>query len=330
MGIEAIDLLGNYAVIAEEQGADLEQRLSERRSDLERAMTLRAEEQGRRDALQAELELARDELARAVESGAEEQGRVVRGSRPSLSSPGPSLPVRWSPGLRSRDVVKGSRPRSSSPGPKLPVRWSPGLRSRDVATRSRPSLSSPGPSLPAQSSPRPRSRAVARARGRATGRALGAGQDAVCCSWCGLGGRKVNHEPPPKTAYDQLVDDVRARVLDLIPSGATVLVASKGDDKLAQLDGRRAWHFPGGPDGRYPRVPPGRRYSGDRAARGHARPRRRSSRTTGDDTVVARPLRRPTASPRGSLCPPLLPRRALHDLFPPSRRPKCRHRIRSP
>ncbi|HJZ59185.1 MAG TPA: glycosyltransferase [Gemmataceae bacterium] len=42
--------------------------------------------------------------------------------------------------------------------------------------------------------------------------------------------------------------DALARV---IPPGATVLVVSRGDDELLRLAGRRAWHFPRDPDGRY-------------------------------------------------------------------------------
>jgi Sulfotransferase family len=52
-------------------------------------------------------------------------------------------------------------------------------------------------------------------------------------------------------AYRKLVEEVRARALELIPAGATVLVGSKGDDRLLRLEGRRGWHFPSGPDGRY-------------------------------------------------------------------------------
>jgi len=36
-----------------------------------------------------------------------------------------------------------------------------------------------------------------------------------------------------------------------IPAGAQVLVISKGDDALLRMGGRRAQHFPQGPDGRY-------------------------------------------------------------------------------
>jgi hypothetical protein len=36
-----------------------------------------------------------------------------------------------------------------------------------------------------------------------------------------------------------------------VPSGATVLIVSKGDDDLLRLDGRRGWHFPQTEDGTY-------------------------------------------------------------------------------
>jgi hypothetical protein len=62
--------------------------------------------------------------------------------------------------------------------------------------------------------------------------------------------------------HDRLVADVRARAREVIPSGATVLVAGKGDDALLELDDNRAWHFPAGPDGRYLGYHPG----GDTAA----------------------------------------------------------------
>jgi GT2 family glycosyltransferase len=51
-------------------------------------------------------------------------------------------------------------------------------------------------------------------------------------------------------AYDALVDDVRARLAGL-PAEATVLVVSRGDERLVDIPGRRAWHFPRTPDGRW-------------------------------------------------------------------------------
>jgi GT2 family glycosyltransferase len=51
--------------------------------------------------------------------------------------------------------------------------------------------------------------------------------------------------------YRELVERVRRRVAEVIPSNATVLVASRGDEELLRLDGRRAWHFPRSDDGGY-------------------------------------------------------------------------------
>jgi glycosyltransferase involved in cell wall biosynthesis/SAM-dependent methyltransferase len=51
--------------------------------------------------------------------------------------------------------------------------------------------------------------------------------------------------------YHELTDAVREAVRGSTPDGATVLVVSKGDDELLRLSGRRGWHFPRTPDGRY-------------------------------------------------------------------------------
>ncbi len=67
---------------------------------------------------------------------------------------------------------------------------------------------------------------------------------------------------PPRPDYDSLVSDLRARVADLIPSGATVLVAGKGDGALLRLQGSRGWHFPMAADGSYAGFHP----AGDTAA----------------------------------------------------------------
>ncbi len=55
---------------------------------------------------------------------------------------------------------------------------------------------------------------------------------------------------------------MRERAAELIPSGATVLVAGKGDEALLRLDGRTGWHFPMAEDGRYAGFHP----AGDTAA----------------------------------------------------------------
>ncbi len=56
---------------------------------------------------------------------------------------------------------------------------------------------------------------------------------------------------PLRREYEDLASEVRERATELIPSGATVLVAGKGDEALLRLDGRTGWHFPMVEDGRY-------------------------------------------------------------------------------
>src|SRR5205085_1170358 len=52
-------------------------------------------------------------------------------------------------------------------------------------------------------------------------------------------------------AYEQLIARIRDAVAASIPAGATVAVVSKGDPKLLELAGRRAWHLPQTPHGVY-------------------------------------------------------------------------------
>jgi GT2 family glycosyltransferase len=54
-----------------------------------------------------------------------------------------------------------------------------------------------------------------------------------------------------EASYRQLVRRIRETVRAALPCEATVLVLSKGDQGLLDLYGRRAWHFPQTPDGRY-------------------------------------------------------------------------------
>jgi hypothetical protein len=58
------------------------------------------------------------------------------------------------------------------------------------------------------------------------------------------------HGVSPKD-YRKLLDKVREAVRGAIPADATVLVISRGDDELLELDGRTAWHFPRLEDGKY-------------------------------------------------------------------------------
>ena len=52
-------------------------------------------------------------------------------------------------------------------------------------------------------------------------------------------------------AYRDLLQGIAAAVEEVIPAGATVLVVSKGDDRLLELNDRRALHFPQTPNGTY-------------------------------------------------------------------------------
>lgn len=49
--------------------------------------------------------------------------------------------------------------------------------------------------------------------------------------------------------YEPLVEHVREILSASLPAGSTVLVVSKGDERLVELDGLRGWHFPRTPDG---------------------------------------------------------------------------------
>jgi GT2 family glycosyltransferase len=59
-----------------------------------------------------------------------------------------------------------------------------------------------------------------------------------------------------KPEYEALTNRIRRRVAEAVPASATVLVVSRGDEQLLQLDGLRAWHFPqdqsGGWSGHHP------------------------------------------------------------------------------
>src|SRR5262245_31395247 len=49
--------------------------------------------------------------------------------------------------------------------------------------------------------------------------------------------------------YKQLILRIREVVDNVLPSDATVIVVSKGDDELLKLDRRKKWHFPQQEDG---------------------------------------------------------------------------------
>ena len=71
--------------------------------------------------------------------------------------------------------------------------------------------------------------------------------------------------PVSNQDYRQLIDRIRAAARAVLPPDATVLVVSRGDNDLLNLDGRNAWHFPREADGRYA----GHHPADDRAAISH-------------------------------------------------------------
>jgi GT2 family glycosyltransferase len=56
--------------------------------------------------------------------------------------------------------------------------------------------------------------------------------------------------------YQVLRRKIREAAVASLPADATVVVISKGDDELLEMDGRRAWHFPRDEAGRYANVYP--------------------------------------------------------------------------
>jgi GT2 family glycosyltransferase len=65
----------------------------------------------------------------------------------------------------------------------------------------------------------------------------------------GIDWQPHRHRPGP--AYRRLIAGIRDAVREVIPAGATVLVISKGDPDLLDLEGRDARHFPQDADGSY-------------------------------------------------------------------------------
>ncbi|MDX6634544.1 MAG: hypothetical protein QOF06_747 [Solirubrobacterales bacterium] len=63
--------------------------------------------------------------------------------------------------------------------------------------------------------------------------------------------RLAHAGPGPQLRYRRLVERIRGVVHERVPPGATVMVVSRGDEELVELDGRPAWHFPQGAQGRY-------------------------------------------------------------------------------
>lgn len=66
-----------------------------------------------------------------------------------------------------------------------------------------------------------------------------------------LGAEEDPAGPDEADGYPDLVIRIRALVRSVVPSGARVAVASKGDEELLLLEGRKGWHFPQVEGGEY-------------------------------------------------------------------------------
>jgi GT2 family glycosyltransferase/glycosyltransferase involved in cell wall biosynthesis len=66
-----------------------------------------------------------------------------------------------------------------------------------------------------------------------------------------LGGGEVARAGRRELAYRDTVAAVDQTVRDVTDPGSAVVVVSRGDDRLAAVDGRDVWHFPRAPDGRW-------------------------------------------------------------------------------
>ena len=78
------------------------------------------------------------------------------------------------------------------------------------------------------------------------GRILRANQQRYAEKW-GRPWEPYGRRPNPR--YEREAEQLREAVKTAVPAGSTVLVISRGDDGLLQLNGRRAMHFPQGEDG---------------------------------------------------------------------------------
>jgi hypothetical protein len=66
-----------------------------------------------------------------------------------------------------------------------------------------------------------------------------------------IGARMASEHDELTAQYLRLVRRARELADGVVAPDTTVLVVSKGDDDLLQLEGRRAWHFPRAADGGY-------------------------------------------------------------------------------
>jgi hypothetical protein len=66
----------------------------------------------------------------------------------------------------------------------------------------------------------------------------------------GQSDRRVSFSPQPR-GYEDLVDRIRNLVSATVRPGSTVIVASRGDERLLEFEAAEGWHFPQGLNGVY-------------------------------------------------------------------------------
>jgi GT2 family glycosyltransferase len=108
------------------------------------------------------------------------------------------------------------------------------------------------------------------------------------------------HQRRLSDEYRQLVEAVRVTVRSTLPGDAQVLVVSRGDAAMLDLDGRRGSHFPQVEGGSSQALPGGQR-RGDRAPRSLCALGAPASCSSADLALVARRLRRAPPAPRAAL-----------------------------
>jgi GT2 family glycosyltransferase len=59
------------------------------------------------------------------------------------------------------------------------------------------------------------------------------------------------YDRPPEAGYEEMTARIKSLVERSVPPEATLLVVSRGDERLLDLGGRQAWHFPQGDDDVY-------------------------------------------------------------------------------
>ena len=106
--------------------------------------------------------------------------------------------------------------------------------------------------------------------------------------------------------YQELVERIKLIARSAVPPDATVVVVSKGDDQLLDLECGDAWHFPASPDGTWVGYNPPDAAWAIAAARAGAGARRRLPLAARDRLLVAGAVPRIRQAPADKECPQIV------------------------